>query len=367
MIQSYLRKMAHTMIHYSMKLEKGEWLIIRCHPSAKALAKEVYKEALAVGAHPQVWFEDQDFDELFYKNATDEQLTYIDPISKLRVEKLDAMLYIQGSDNTKALANVPSEKMVKAIQAKKELHDLYFERADSGALKWCICQFPTNSAAQDAEMSLDEYENFVFGACLLNEKDPIQAWKDLHDHQETIIAYLADKKELRFKSNDTDLTLSVDGRKWINSDGRNNFPSGEVFTSPVENSANGVIRFSFPGVFMDKPIEDITLTFENGKVVDAKAKAGNDLLQEVLSTDEGARFLGECAIGTNYGITHFTKNILFDEKLGGTIHLALGRGFGEAGSSNVSSIHWDLICDMKTGGEIYADGQLFYKDGQFIK
>ncbi len=367
MSQSYLKKMAHTMIHYSMKLEKGEWFVIRCHPSAKALAKEVYKEALAVGAHPQVWFQDQEFDELFYKNASEEQLTYIDPISKLRVEKLDAMLYIQGSDNTKALANVPSEKMVKSIQAKKELNNLYFERADSGALKWCICQYPTNSAAQDAEMSLDEYEDFVFGACLLKEEDPIQAWKDLHDHQEKIISYLADKKELRFKSTDTDLTLSVDGRKWINSDGRNNFPSGEVFTSPVEDSANGVIRFTFPGVFMDKPIEDITLTFENGKVIDAKAKAGNELLQEVLNTDEGARFLGECAIGTNYGIQNFTKNILFDEKLGGTIHLAVGRGFGEAGGTNVSSIHWDLICDMKTGGEIYADGELFYQNGKFIK
>lgn len=367
MNQAQLKKMAHTMIHYSLKLQKGDWFVIRCHPIAKSLAKEVYKEALAVGAHPQVWFEDQEFDELFYKHATDEQLTYIDPISKLRIENLDALLFIQGSENTKALANVPSEKMVKSIQAKKELNNIYFERADSGALKWCICQFPTNSAAQDAEMSREEYEEFVFNACLLNEEDPVQAWTNLRDHQAKIIDYLSDKKELRFKSLDTDLTLSVDGRTWINSSATNNFPSGEVFTSPIEDSANGVIRFSFPGVFMDKPIEDITLTFEDGKVVDAKAKAGNELLQQVLDTDEGARFLGECAIGTNYGIQNFTKNILFDEKLGGTIHLAVGRGFGEAGGKNVSSIHWDLICDMKEGGEIYADGELFYKDGKFIK
>lgn len=215
-------------------------------------------------------------------------------------------------------------------------------------------------------MSLMEYEEFVYKACFLDKEDPVAAWRELSRNQEKVVSFLQGKSELHILGEDTDLTVSVKGRTWVNSDGRRNFPSGEVFTSPVETSAEGRIRFTYPGIYMGKEVEDITLTFEKGQAVEASAQKGDDLLQEMLNTDEGARRLGEVAIGTNYGITQFTKNILFDEKIGGTMHLAVGRSLPDAGGQNNSAIHWDLIKDMKRDSQIYADGELFYENGVFV-
>lgn len=215
-------------------------------------------------------------------------------------------------------------------------------------------------------MSLHDYTEFVFQACLLQEENPLEAWMKIHDEQETIIGHLQGCSTLRFLSQDTDLTMNIEGRHWVNCDGKNNFPDGEIFTGPVEDSVEGHIRFSFPGIYMGRDIEDIRLHFEKGEVVKGEAGKGQDLLQAVLNTDKGARYVGEAAVGTNYGITRFTRNMLFDEKIGGTIHLALGNGYPETGSKNKSSLHWDLLCDMREGGEIYADGNLIYKEGAFI-
>jgi len=234
-----------------------------------------------------------------------------------------------------------------------------------GSLRWCGTQFPTYADAQEASMSLNEYEDFVYGAGLLDMEDPVSEWKKISAYQDRWVKYLNTKKELHFLSEGTDIKVKVEGRKWINCDGKANFPDGEIFTSPIENGIDGYITFSFPGIYMGKEIEGIRLEIVEGKVVKATAQKGEDLLKMLIETDEGASYFGEVAIGTNYGIKKFTKNMLFDEKIGGTIHMAIGDSDPEAGGLNRSSIHWDMLCDMRNGGKIYADGELFYENGQF--
>lgn len=367
MVDQRIKKMAKVLVNYSLKLKKGDLLVIQGYHLAMPLIKEVYREALRIGAHPEILLHPQGTREIFFKEASDEQLNYVSPLRLHMIENVDAMLNILGGFNTKELSNIDSKKMAGYSKANRRINEIFMDRAGKGELRWAICQYPTHSSAQESNMSLDEYTEFIFNACLLNEEDPIKAWNDIHNYQEGIIDYLKDKDVIEVKSKDTNLKLRVGGRKWINSDGHNNFPSGEVFTAPIEDSIDGYIRFSFPGIYMGKEIEDIRLTFEKGKVVKAEAAKGEDLLHALLETDEGAKYVGEFAIGTNYGITKFTKNMLFDEKIGGTIHLALGNAYGESGGKNKSSIHWDMLCDMKDGGEIYADGELFYKDGKFLK
>jgi aminopeptidase len=215
-------------------------------------------------------------------------------------------------------------------------------------------------------MSLGEYEEFIYNACLLNSDDPIREWEKVKEGQDRAVKWLSNKSEFYVKAGGTELRLRSDKRNWVNCFGDMNMPDGEVYTSPVEDSLDGHIRFSFPGIYSGREIEDIRLTFKAGRVVKAEAAKGQELLEVLLDTDEGARYAGEFAIGTNYGIDKFTKNMLFDEKIGGTIHLALGHGFEESGSKNKSLIHWDMLCDMRNGGEIYADGELFYKDGKLL-
>lgn len=264
------------------------------------------------------------------------------------------------------LTNVDASKMKLRSRGRRELIDIFERRMASGELKWCGTLYPTQANAQEASMSLEEYEDFVYGAGYIDTENPIEKWQEVKKEQDRICKILDTKKELRIVSKDTDIKMSIEGRKWVNCCGDQNFPDGEVFTSPVEDSVEGYIRFSFPGIYAGREIEDIRLRFEKGKVVEATAAKGEDLLLQLLDTDEGARFLGEVAVGTNYGIKRFTKNMLFDEKIGGTVHLAIGRGFPEAGSKNSSAIHWDMLCDMREGGEIYADGELIYKDGKFL-
>ena len=240
------------------------------------------------------------------------------------------------------------------------------ERAAKKELKWTGTVYPTPAFAQDAEMSLREFEDFVYDAALVHEPDPIAAWQAVSRDQQRLVDWLADKREVRLLGPDTDLTLSIAGRSWANCDGHENFPDGEVFTGPVEDSAQGQVRFSYPACIAGREVEDVRLWFEDGKVVRATAAKSEDFLVAMLDTDEGARYLGEFAFGTNQGLQRFTKNILFDEKIGGTIHMALGNGYPETGSENRSAIHWDMICDLRQGGEVWVDGELLAKDGQFM-
>jgi aminopeptidase len=240
------------------------------------------------------------------------------------------------------------------------------QRSATGEFRWVGTLYPTNAYAQDAEMSLRDYEEFVYGACFCDQDDPVARWQEVHDMQQKLVDWLVGKREVRVTGPNADLTLSIEDRVFMNSDGHKNMPSGEIFTGPVEDSVEGWVRFTYPAVTAGREVEGIELKFEKGKVVEASAKKGEEFLLKMLDTDPGARYVGEFAIGTNDGIKRFTKNILFDEKIGGSFHMAVGFGFPETGSKNESAIHWDMICDMRDGGEIHVDGDMFYRSGEFM-
>jgi len=366
MVDSRVTKFAKVLVNYSLGIKKGDFFNIEGVIVSEPLLKEVYKEAILVGAHPNIHLTLEGLNEMMLKLGSDEQISYLNPDTKAIMDNSNAYLTIMGSSNTKSLVNVDPAKLSLQSKSRQEIFVKMLQKMASKELNWCGTQFPTHSAAMDANMSLWEYEEFLFEACHLNSDDPVAEWKKVHDIQQRFVDILDTKKHLEFKSKDTQLTMDVAGRKWINCDGKENFPDGEIFTSPIENTVNGQIRFTYPAIHMGNEVEDIVLTFKDGKVVNATAKKGEEFLKKMLATDEGASMVGEIAVGTNYNIKKFTKNILFDEKLGGTIHLAVGASLPEAGGLNESGIHWDMICDMKNGGEIYADGELIYKDGKFV-
>ncbi|WIV11484.1 aminopeptidase [Proteiniborus sp. MB09-C3] len=361
-----LQKLAHLIINYSLNIKKGEYLQITGGVATGPLLMELYREALRAGAYPEIAANIEGVSEILLKEGSDEQLQFVSPLNRTIAEKYDATIHLLGGVNTKELAGVDPQRIVARRRGLKEIVDIRNKREANGEYRWCLTQFPTHSDAQEGNMSLEEYEDFVFKAGLIDKEDPTAEWKRISEEQEKVVKYLDTKKDLRIVSKDTDLRMSIEGRKWINCDGKVNFPDGEVFTGPVEDSVEGHIRFSFPGIYAGKEIEDIRLTFEKGKVVKAEAAKGEDLLLALLDTDSGSRTLGEIAIGTNYGIQQFTRNMLFDEKIGGTVHAAVGAAYPSTGAKNESTIHWDMLCDMRDGGKIYADGELFYENGKFL-
>jgi aminopeptidase len=362
-----IEKMAEVLIKYSLGIKEGDYLFIEGSSVSEPLIKEGFRQAVREGALVENLVHLEGVKEIFLKNASEKQLAAGSKMYKYAFENMTAFLYIWGHHNTKEFAGVDPSRMAAYVRSQKDWRKVYGERTASGEMRWVGTQFPTLADAQEAGMSLSEYEDFVYKACLVDQEDPIGAWKKIHDEQQRIVDYLDTKDVIHVISKDTDLTYRVKGRKWINCDGKVNFPDGEVYTGPIEDSVEGHIRFSFPGIYLGNEIEDIELTFKKGKVVKSSARRGESFLNALLDTDEGSRQVGECAIGTNYSIDRFTRNMLFDEKIGGTIHLAVGYGFKHSGSKSVSSLHWDMLCDMRDGGEIYADGELFYKDGKFLK
>jgi len=361
-----IKKHAEVLMRYSLNIKKGEKLLIQGDMSSLPLLKECYRQALELSAFPQVRITSDELREVMLKNGSIEQIQFVpDNMYKL-IETIDAYLSFWSETNTRMLTNVPPEKLKLEAQGTGRFKNIMFEREAKGELRWCGTLFPTSSSAQEANMSLSEYEDFVYGAGYLDTDDPIARWREIEQEQEKLCKILNTKKELRIVSRDTDLRLSVSGRRWANCCGHVNFPDGEVFTAPVEDKVDGHIQFSFPGIFGGREIEGIHLSFENGKVTKATAVKGEELLHQLLETDAGARHVGEIAVGTNHSIQRFTRNMLFDEKIGGTVHLAIGRSFAETLGKNLSAIHWDMLCDMKDGGEIYADGGLIYKAGRFL-
>ncbi len=358
-------KFAQVLVQYCLDIKKGDLFQINSTPIAEPLIAEVYREALRLGANPFTRVTFPALQEVFFKGAKKHQLEHVSPVAERTIESIDKLLNVRAADNTKTLAGVDPKKRAIAGAAQHAIFERFMERSAEGALQWCGTQFPCNASAQDAEMSLEEYEDFVLKACLLHKKDPIAAWKGIHRKQASIVNFLNKRKTLRIVAKGTDLSMRIDGRKWINSDGKKNMPSGEVFTGPVEDSVEGTIAFSFPACYRGLEVYDVKLTFKRGKVVRASAGKGKELLMATLETDEGARFVGEMAFGTNYAIQRFTKNTLFDEKIGGTIHMALGAAYPDTGGKNKSSVHWDMVNDMRDGGKIYADGKVIYKDGKF--
>ena len=358
-------KWAKVLVHYCLDIQKNDLFRINATAIAEPLVVEVYREALKAGAHPFVRVGSSSLAEIFYKTAKKHQLEHVSEVERFTIEKVDKVLSIRAVENTKFMTNVDPKKQAASNAANREIMQRFRDRSAAGELEWSLTQYPCNASAQDAEMSLDEYEDFVLRACLVHKADPVAAWKSIHRSQAKICKVLDQRKTLRFVAKDTDLTMKVGGRKWVNSDGKKNMPSGEVFTSPIEDSIEGTIAFSFPACYRSREVHGVRLRFKKGRVVKATADKGEDFLLATLDTDEGSRGVGEVAVGTNYSIQRFTKNTLFDEKIGGTIHIALGASYPQTGGTNESSIHWDMINDMRDGGTIYADGKVIYKDGKF--
>jgi aminopeptidase len=364
MVDSRIEKLAKLCVHYCVAVKPRENVVIQGSELASPLIKEIFRECLLCDAYPYVKPE-LDVAYTFYKHAKEHQLKFVSPFSKFMDENMDVQIRIECQPNPKRLTNIDPSKIQLRRAAGRESSEILTKRSLEGTFRSVILPYPINAQAQEAAVSLEEYEDFVYQSCLVDKQDPVSEWKKIHEQQERVCRFLNQIEEMHVLGEDTDLTFSVKGRKWINCSGKENMPDGEVFTGPIEDSANGAIRFTLPGIFLGREVGDIKLTFKDGKVVGASAAEGNEFLQRILKT-EGADRIGEAAIGTNYGITRFAKNMLFDEKIGGTIHIALGMSFPESGGLNVSAIHWDILKVMNKNGEIYADGRLFYKNGKFV-
>ncbi|HIE05430.1 MAG TPA: aminopeptidase [bacterium (Candidatus Stahlbacteria)] len=361
-----VERLARLLLEYSLGLKKDEIILIQSSPLATPLIKEIYRQALRIGAHPHTQISIDGLSSIFYKNARMHQLKYVSPIKKFIVENVDAFLWIMGAWNTKTLYGVDPQKMAISSRANKDLQKIFMRRERRGELKWTGCLFPTHGSAQDAEMSLDDYEDFVFNGCFCNRADPISAWKKVKKNQARLVRRLNRISRLRIVTKGTDLTVGVRGRRWINCCGTNNMPDGEIFTSPLETITEGKILFDkYPGFYMGQEAEGVYLEFKKGKVVKAKARKGERFLLSMINVDDGARRLGEVSFGTNSKIKRFSRNTLFDEKIGKTMHLALGLALVETGGKNFSSVHWDIVLDMKQG-EVYGDGKLIYRNGRFL-
>jgi aminopeptidase len=358
-----VEKLAKVLVGYSIALKPGDQFLLRTTPLAEELNLAVYEEAVKAGAHILVQQRIPGAEEIYYKYASDMQLDHVSPVDKMVIETFDASLYIEAEHNTRSLSGIDPTRMARARKAGAPLSKTFFERSARGEYRWGLTVYPTHAMAQDADMNLADYREFVYGAGMLNEDDPVAFWKAEGEKQGKLVKWLMGRDKAVLKGSNVDVSLSIKERVFIPCDGKYNFPDGEIFTGPVEDSVNGWIRFRYPAIYDSQEITDIELWFENGKVVKEKASKNQELLTALLNTDAGSRYLGEWGIGTNYGIQRFTKNMLFDEKIGGTIHFAVGAGYPESGSKNESGLHWDMLCDMAES-EISVDGDLFYKDGK---
>lgn len=359
-------KLAELIVDYSVAVRKGDRVAISSSTVAEPLLKQVYARVLQAGGHPFLVASLPDMEEIFYRYASEDQLRHVPEPSKLIMETYDVRISILAESNTRALSNVDPARTVIQQQARTDIVRTFMRRSAAGELRWVVAPYPTHAFAQDADMGLLDYEDFVYGACLPDMDDPIGYWRRFSARQQAIVAWLKGKKELQVKGPETDLRMRIDGRVFVNCDGRFNLPDGEIFTGPVEDSVNGHVCFSYPAIHNGREVTGVRLWFENGKVVQARAEKNEEYLNKTLDTDAGARFVGEFAIGTNEGITRFTREILFDEKIGGSFHMALGAGYPETGSANQSAIHWDMICDLRHDGEIRVDGELLYRNGKFL-
>ena len=362
-----LVKLAEVLVNYSIKVKPGDWVHVHSGWLALSLAKEVQTCVLRAGGNPSVTLESKDLEAAFLAEAEEAQLLWTPPLDMHMIKKADAWIVIDAPENTRGMSNIDPERQQMRNSAFRKWSEIYMKRSATKELRWVMTSYPCQALAQEAEMSLTEFENFVYQATFVDQNDPVGSWQKVHDEQERLVKRLAGKESISIRGPQADMTLSITGRTFINSSGDENMPSGEIFTSPVENSAEGWVYFSFPAVFQGVVVEGARLEFKKGKVINASAEKNEAFLHKMLDTDKGSRRLGELGIGTNYGIQRFTRNILYDEKIGGTFHLALGNGFGEAGGNNKSAIHWDLITDAKSGIEMRVDGELFYKDGKFVE
>jgi aminopeptidase len=361
-----IERLANLIVNYSVSVQKKQEVFIIGSHISHPMIEQLYKYVLLAKAYPSVIFLDERLDDIQFRYGEDHQLEHVPLLSKHSVEEADILIRVKAEQNPKHLAQVEPGKIAKNVASRREISDIMSERIRRGELSWNLVPFPTEPMAQEASMNLIDYEDFVYKACFAHTDNPKKEWLEVSKIQQKIVDYLSKKSELRYVGEDTDITFATKGRIWINADGKKNMPDGEVFTGPLEDSAEGTIRFTYPAIYSGNEVEDIRLTFKNGVVTEARARKGEDLLRHMVGLDEGSNRVGEVAIGTNYEVTQFTKDMLFDEKMGGTIHMALGRGIPETGSEIMSAIHWDMLKDMRKGGKIFADGELFYENGKFL-
>jgi aminopeptidase len=360
-------RLAELVLDHSLGLKAGEVLRIEAEAVAAPLILPLHREAIKRGAHAYTALDLAGLNELLVAHGSDEQLEFVSPIELREMDTIDAAISIWSETNTRSFSRADPDRRQRQLAAQRQVAIRRRDRVTRGELRWCGTLCPTNAHAQDAEMSLDDYEDFVFRACHVLDDDPVGHWRRIGEQLQARAAELGSVRELHIAGDGTDLTVLVEGRKWRAAHGRQNVPDGEVYTSPVENGINGTIRFAFPAVFSGREMDDVRLRFEHGRVVQADAAGGEAYLKSLLEMDEGASGVGEIAFGLNYEIDRFTRNILFDEKIGGTMHLALGMGFGDLGGLNRSALHLDLICDLRKEGEVRADGELVWQAGRFLR
>jgi aminopeptidase len=360
-----LQKLARVLIDYSLRVRRGTRLRIGGSAGAADFVREACRRALRRGALVSASLAVPGLQELLLKEGSRRQLNFAPPEHVFVAEKYDAHLFLRAPENTRELSGCDPDRQRLAAGARRRWQKVFYGREARGRLRWCFSAPPCQALAMEADMSLAEFEDFYFRACLCHRSDPVAAWKAVARRQKRLAARLSRASEIRIVAADTDLRVGVAGRKFINCCGTANMPDGEVFTSPVENSAEGRIRFTYPAIHGGREVDDVRLTFKAGRVVEATAAKNQAYLRRMLDSDPGARRLGELALGTNYDVKRFTKSILFDEKIGGTVHLAVGMAYPLAGGRNRSAIHWDMVCDLRRGGAVYADGKLIQKSGRF--
>lgn len=360
-----MQKLADLLVQYCIQVKQQDWVLVRGHVLALPLVDEVVAAVLRAGGNPTVQLDTEVLSETFLREANNEQLSWVSPIDRMLDEQINASISIRAATNTRALSGVDPVKQQTMQRTRRESQQSFMQRAAKGDLRWVVTQYPCEAYAQDADMSLRDYEDFVYAATFADQPDPVASWLAIREKQAKLVEWLKGKDEVVLKGPHIDMRLSIAGRTFANSDGRRNMPSGEIFTGPVEESVNGWVRFSYPAIRAGREVEGVELEFRDGKVVNARASKNQEFLLSQLDADAGARFLGEFAFGTNTGIQRFTKSILFDEKIGGTLHMAIGAGYPETGSLNRSSVHWDFICDMRQDSEVWIDGELFYRNGEF--
>lgn len=384
-----LEKLADVLVRYSTKVKKGDLVAVIGDPVGMPLAEALFRAVLRAGGNPFYWARVDGLQECLVAEGTPEQVGFVNPLMLDMIDRVDVTLSYWAESNTKWMSRYGTDKAALLQQARKPYLSRFMQKEADKKLRWCGTEFPTHAQAMDAEMSLTHWADFVFRAGLLHLPDPIAAWQQVEVTQQRVCDYLQGKKELRFSvpahngHDGTDLRVDVARGVWQNCCGHSNFPDGEVYCGPTlpDNKdgagfgVEGHVNYTFPAVYMGHEVNNVRLTFKGGRVVDASASKGEDFLHKMLDQDAGARNLGEIAIGTNYGITDFSRNILFDEKIGGTFHAAVGAGYPKSGSNNQSGLHWDMICELRQrttngvaspGGEIRADGELFHKHGRFM-
>jgi aminopeptidase len=361
-----LTTLSELLCRYSIDVQPGDLVLVDGPALAQPLLLELVKSITDLGGHPMVRPRLERVDALVMERASRVQLEAVTELDRLEVELPQKMLTVWANSNTRYLASAPPDNLAARSAAMRPLFDRSLERTAAGEMRWCGTAFPSHAAAQDAGMSLAEWEDFVFAAGHLTDPEPIAFWREQSARQAVIAERLSAVRELRIVAEDTDITVDVGGRRWLNADGHENFPDGEVYTSPVETATRGHVRFSFDAPYNGREVSDVRLWFEDGRVVREEASRGGDYLTRMLGQDAGARMLGEVAFGLNDEIQQPTRDTLFDEKIGGTFHLALGMAFPEAGGTNSSGLHWDMVCDLRTGGEVYGDGELLARAGRFL-